>query len=143
VPVVDGQVVGQPLPLGQSEHLAAGEVDDTLGGFGRQQHVPGAEDVDGHDLFRAAGGVVREGGQVNDRRAAAGRPAHGREVQQVIALDAVEADHVVAEPFQAGCDLGADEAAMPGDEDAHGIIVCCGPTRRQLISVGEFSLTAN
>jgi hypothetical protein len=58
--VIDGEVIGQPLALGDPEYLRAGKADHParVGALRRQQHMPGAQDVDRRDLLRAPGAVV-------------------------------------------------------------------------------------
>jgi hypothetical protein len=79
VGIVDREIAGQPLALGYAEDLRAGKADHPRrgGGFGGQQHVPGAQHIDRHDLFRAARRVVRGRPQMDDRRASRGREKQG------------------------------------------------------------------
>jgi len=96
--VIDGEVVGEPLALGDPEHLRAGEGDHPAraGGLPGQQHTPGAQHVHRHDLLRTRGAVVGQRRQVHDRRAAPGRAADGHQVKDVRAVGAVETGHLVA-----------------------------------------------
>jgi len=121
VGVVDREVVGDPLALGDPQRLGAGEMDDPPrpGGLGGQQGVPGAQHVDGHDLLRGARGVVGQGAQVDDRGAARRRPLHLAEVEQVSTVGAVEADDLMAEAGQMLSHRGTHGAPVAGDQNAH------------------------
>jgi hypothetical protein len=128
VGVVDREIVRQPLAFGDPEHLRAGKADHPrhAGRLGGQQHMPGAQHVDRHDLLRAARGVVRERRQVDDRLAARGRAADGSKIQQILPLDAVETRHLVAALLEEARHRGADMAAMPGDQNAHPAMISPG-----------------
>jgi hypothetical protein len=119
--VVDREVVGETLALGDPQRLRAGEMDDPPGpgGLGGQQGVPGAQHVDGHDLLRAARGVVGQGAEVDDRGTARRRPLHLAEVEKIITVGAIEADDLMAEAGQMLGHRGTYVAPVAGDENAH------------------------
>ena len=119
--IVHRQVVGEALAFGDPEDLRAGKVDHarSADGFGRQQHMPGAEHVDGHDLLRAAGRVVRERRQVHDRSAAFRRALDLVEIQEIGAVGEIKAGDIVTEVLEMTSDGTADPTAMPGDQNSH------------------------
>jgi hypothetical protein len=123
--VIDREVIGQPLALGDPEYLRAGKADHPAraGGLGRQQDIPGAQHVHRHDLLRAAGAVVGQRGQVHDRRAAPGRAAEGSQVQHIGAVGQVETGHLVPAAGQEARDPAAHGTAIPGDQNTHPAII--------------------
>jgi hypothetical protein len=54
VRVIHREVIRKTLTLGDPEDLGVGEVDHPChaSGFGGQQHMPGTEHADRHDLLR-------------------------------------------------------------------------------------------
>lgn len=120
VGVTDREVIGKPLALGDPEHLAAGEVHHPghAGGPGGQQHVPGPEDVDGHDVLGAARRVVGERPGVHDGGAAVRRGPDRGGIQEIIAVGAVVADNVMAQVLQVSRDRAAHVTAMPRNQNA-------------------------
>ena len=85
--------------------------------------MPGAQDIHGHDLLRAARGVVRQRAQVHDRRASSGRPPDGGQIQEVGTLQPVKASHLKAPGPQEGRYRRTHMPAMPSDQNTHpGII---------------------
>ena len=69
---------------------------------------------------------MRERRQVDDRLAARGRAADGSKIQQILPLDAVETRHLVAALLEEARYRGADMAAMPGDQNAHPVMISLG-----------------
>jgi hypothetical protein len=121
VRVVDREVVRQPLTSGDPEHLSAGKTDHPLrrGRFRCQQHMPGPQDVDGHDVLGSARGVVRQRGQMHNGGAAIRRAPDGGKVQEFITIGIVKASDLVPEAPQVTDHLDAHMSAMPRNQNAH------------------------
>ena len=121
MPVVDREMIREPLTVGDAEDLSAREMDYTshAGSLRRKEDVPGAEHVHGHDLFGAAGRVVSNRPEVNDGVAAGRRSLDGSQIEQVTTISDVEAHYCMALPLEALGHRDAHTATVPGDEDAH------------------------
>lgn len=128
--IVHREVIGKALAFGDPEDLRAGKVDHacSAGGFSRQQHMPGAEHIDGHDLLRAACRIVRERRQVHDRSAAFRCTLDLVQIQKIGAVSEIKAGDIVTEVLEMTSDGTADPAAMPGDQNPHATMI----SRRQL-----------
>jgi hypothetical protein len=127
--VIDREVVREALALSGPEHLRAGEMDYPRyagGGLRREQHVPGAEHIDRHDLFWAARIVVRDRAEVRDRIAALRRALDRREVKQIIAVGPVKATDLMSKALQMVNDRAADTPAVPGNKDPHNSMIGSG-----------------
>ncbi len=120
--VVDREVVGESLALGDSERLRAREVDHASHprGFGSKQHVPGAEHVHGHDLLGAAGRVVSERPKMHDRAGSRRRALDGSQVEQIRTVGEIKPGDRVTAPVKMLGDGNTDLAPMPSDENSHG-----------------------
>jgi hypothetical protein len=138
VRVIDREVIRLPLAFGNAQDLGAGEMNYPLNAsaLGGQEHMPGAEHVDGHDLLGTARRVVGQRCKMHDRGTATGRMPDLAQVQQVHAVSAVKSHDLVAKMLQMTGYRAADVPAMPGDEDAHTTIQihqaddCPGPDPR-------------
>ncbi len=123
--VIDREVTGKPLTLGDPGHLRAGKADYPARprGLRRQQHMPGTPHVHRHDLLRAPGAVMGQRRQVHDRRAAPGRAADRGQVQDILALSTAEAGHLIPAAPQETCHRDADMTVIPRNQDPHSAII--------------------
>jgi hypothetical protein len=121
VRIIDREVIGKPLTLGEPEHLAAGEVDHPADAdsFGRQQHMPGPQHVNGHDVFRTARAVVGKSPKMHHSSAALRRTPDRSDIPQIIAVDEVIAGDIMAEAPQMSRYRGTHVTAMPRDQNPH------------------------
>jgi hypothetical protein len=119
--VIQGKVVREALTLSGPEDLSARKMDEPFrpGQLGGQQRVPGALDVDRHDLLWAAGRVMGQRPEMDDGRTPRRRSLHLGEIKKIVAVGEVEAGHVVSEGRQVLCYRGTHVAAVAGDENAH------------------------
>ena len=119
--VVHRQVVGQPLAIRRTEHLEAREGDDAVDLLllRREEDVPGAEHVRGHDLGRRPGGVVGDRREMDDRRATPCRPADGPFASHIAPAAEIELDDVVAGTGELRGHDTPNLPGAPGDENPH------------------------
>src|SRR5215469_3823583 len=115
--IVHGQVVGTAL-----EHpkcLARGEVDDAwdLVCLGGEQHIPGAKQVDRHDVGGTAVTVVGESRGVDDHLCAARGLGYRPGITNVASVGEVEAAHLVAGAFEWLDNERTEPAAMPSEKN--------------------------
>jgi len=130
--IIHREVIRKPLALGDPEDLGTGEVDHPghAGGLGRQQHMPGAEHVDRHNVLRAARRVVRKRAEVHDRGATHRCPPDLGKIQEIFPVSHVKAGHLMAKALKMAGHRPTDLAAMPGDENAHAAMMSLVPGGR-------------
>jgi len=63
---------------------------------------------------------VRKRSGVHDGGTAIRRPLDRGEVQEIVAVAAVETDYLMAKALQVGRYLGSNVPALPGDKNPHG-----------------------
>ena len=139
--IIHREVIGKPLALGDPEDLGTRELDHPChaGRLGRQQHMPGAEHVDRHNVLRAARRVMRKRPKVHDRGAPHRCTPDLGKVQEIISVSQVKASHLMAKALQMAGHRPADVASMPGDEKAHAAMISLVPAGRPpvCLAMGE------
>jgi hypothetical protein len=84
---------------------------------------PGAGHIQRHDLLRGCPRVMRQCPETHNRAAARRRMPDLSTIQQIHAVHAVKAGHLMAEALQMPSDCDTNVAAMPGDENAHATMI--------------------
>src|SRR5215469_16493666 len=124
--IVHWQVIG--IALEHPQRLARGEIHHpwNLICLRAEQHVPGTEHVDRHDVRRSAVTVVGESSGVHDDLRAARGLCHRLGVADIASVREVEAAHLVAGAFERLGDGRPEPATMSGEKDDQ----ACSPSRR-------------
>jgi hypothetical protein len=127
--VIDREVIGKPLALGEPEHLPAGEVrhPPRASALGGQQYVPGPQHAHGHDLLRAARAVMGKRPGMRHGVAAVGRAPDSHRIQQVMAIEAVVTGDIMTQALQMSRHRGAHVTSVPRDQNPHNPMICSRP----------------